>query len=74
LYLALPPAWQRVWDRRTGWPPMFLISRNALGRVMRKAGFSSVEIEPRFMRLPLGDSWKHQCVAKKSGGFGVDFV
>jgi SAM-dependent methyltransferase len=73
-YLALPPRAQREWDRRTGWPPIFLISRKALARSMRRAGFSYVTIDRRFMRLPLGDSWKHQCLAVKSGGFCVGFV
>jgi ubiquinone/menaquinone biosynthesis C-methylase UbiE len=74
LYLALPPKLQKEWDIRTGWPPMFMISRIALARAMRRAGFESVRIERRFMRLPLGDAWKHQCLAIKSGGLGVRFA
>jgi ubiquinone/menaquinone biosynthesis C-methylase UbiE len=65
IYLGLPAGAQRWWDKRTGWPPLFLISKKGLQRSMSRAGFSNVLIERCFTRLPLGDAWKHQCLALK---------
>ena len=66
LYLALPAAAQSWWDKKTGWPPLFLISKTGLEKAMTRAGFTTVMIERCFTRLPLGDAWKHQCLAIKS--------
>lgn len=66
LYLSLPAALQRRWDRRSGWPPIFLMSRSALKRSLHRAGFADVFIERHFTHLPLGSAWKHQCLSAKA--------
>lgn len=63
IYLALPPAAQRAWDKRTGWPPMFVTSKTEVTKRLRAAGFQNVEVERRFCKLTMGDGWKLQCLA-----------
>jgi ubiquinone/menaquinone biosynthesis C-methylase UbiE len=65
IYLQLPASAQTWWDKKTGWPPLFLISHKALEKSMLRAGFTGVGIERCFTRLPLGDAWKLQCLALK---------
>jgi ubiquinone/menaquinone biosynthesis C-methylase UbiE len=65
IYLAMPVSAQRWWDKRSGWPPLFLISKSALERSLTKAGFASVGIERCFVRLPEVNAWKHHCLAIK---------
>jgi ubiquinone/menaquinone biosynthesis C-methylase UbiE len=65
IYQFLSPALQSAWDRRVGWPPMFMMSRSEIQRRLAAAGFEKIRIERRFCKLTTGDGWKFHCSARK---------
>lgn len=65
IYQSLSPKLQAQWDRRTGWPPMFMTSKNEVSKRLKSAGFADIQVDRRFCKLTMGDGWKLQCVARK---------
>lgn len=65
VYQCLSPKMQSAWDRRVGWPPMFMMSRAEIRRRLAAAGFRNIRVERCFCKLTTGDGWKFHCTATR---------
>ncbi|HYE32241.1 MAG TPA: methyltransferase domain-containing protein [Methylomirabilota bacterium] len=63
IYSRLPNSLRQAWDRKTGWPPLFLNTPAKIQARLRGAGFDVESLQTVEALSPLGQVKKIECVA-----------
>jgi ubiquinone/menaquinone biosynthesis C-methylase UbiE len=64
-YSLLPARLQEWWVNRSGWLPLYPVSKRKLLQSLESSGFVNVEVHSRFCQLPMEWGRKLQCIASK---------